>query len=245
VLASYLLGFDPPRLPATRLVALAELFGFTENTTRVALSRMVATGEATNDEGVYALAGSLAERHRRQRKSVAHRPAPRQAWRGGWTMAVVTAERRTAAERSRFRAEARASRFAELRDGVWMRPDRLTDGTPVTHPFGDDPSVRVILAGPIDGAAALAAQLWDLDAWATTARHLLVSLEHQQTSSTSDIAPGFVLSADVIRHLQSDPLLPQALLPADWPGDDLRRRHRDWSRKYAQLLATWHGLGSG
>jgi len=44
VLASALLGEDPPELPVAHLVHLAGLFGINPNRARVALSRMVASG---------------------------------------------------------------------------------------------------------------------------------------------------------------------------------------------------------
>ena len=44
VLASALLGMDPPELPVAQLVRLTGLFGISENGARVALSRMVAAG---------------------------------------------------------------------------------------------------------------------------------------------------------------------------------------------------------
>ena len=63
VLASALLGEEPPELPVAQLVHLAGLFGINENRARVALSRMVAAGEATTDgSGRYRLAGHLLAR---------------------------------------------------------------------------------------------------------------------------------------------------------------------------------------
>ena len=60
VLASALLGMDPPELPVAQLVRLTGLFGISANRARVALSRMVAAGEATTDgSGTYRLAGHL------------------------------------------------------------------------------------------------------------------------------------------------------------------------------------------
>ena len=67
MLASALLGEDPPELPVAHLVHLAGLFGINPNRARVALSRMVASGEATTDgAGRYRLAGRLLERRDRQ-----------------------------------------------------------------------------------------------------------------------------------------------------------------------------------
>ncbi len=89
VLASALLGEDPPELPVAHLVHLAGLFGINPNRARVALSRMVASGEATTD-------GS---RPLPARRTPARAPGPTgaRAWpdapgrgRGGWRMVVVT-----------------------------------------------------------------------------------------------------------------------------------------------------------
>jgi phenylacetic acid degradation operon negative regulatory protein len=67
VLASALLGMEPPELPVAQLVRLSGLFGISANRARVALSRMVAAGEATTDgAGTYRLSGHLRERQERQ-----------------------------------------------------------------------------------------------------------------------------------------------------------------------------------
>jgi phenylacetic acid degradation operon negative regulatory protein len=54
-----------------------------------------------------------------------------------------------------------------------------------------------------------------------------------------DLAPGFVLSAAVLRHLQADPLLPTALLPGDWPAADLRATYTGWDHNYRAVLRAW------
>src|SRR5688572_19022418 len=66
VLASVLLGTDPPWLPTPLLVRTAELFGISIGTARTALSRMVAAGEAEPEGRGYRLVGRLAERRDRQ-----------------------------------------------------------------------------------------------------------------------------------------------------------------------------------
>ncbi|MGH9083953.1 MAG: PaaX domain-containing protein, C- domain protein, partial [Acidimicrobiales bacterium] len=69
VLASVLLGTDPPWLPTPLLVRTAALFGISEGAVRTALSRMVATGEAAVEDGGYRLAGRLVARQARQAAS--------------------------------------------------------------------------------------------------------------------------------------------------------------------------------
>ena len=137
VLASALLGMDPPELPVAQLVRLTSLFGISENRARVALSRMLTSGEATSDgTGRYRLAGHLAARQSRQSASRAGTTA---AYDGEWWLAVVTTSGSTAEVRSARRRALAYARLAELREGVWMRPANLA----------------VQLAGPLDGDVEL------------------------------------------------------------------------------------------
>ena len=232
VLLSTLLGAHPPELPARVLVRSGELFGIAEGTARVALSRMLAAGEVTTADGRYRLAGRLLERQARQDES--RRPALRR-WRGGWTVAVVTAEGRTASGRVALRAAMRDLRMAELREGVWLRPANLR------LPRREETQCTWFGARPEGEAAALAAQLWDLDSWAARAAALLGRMQRLRLDDPDALAPGFVLSAAVLRHLQADPLLPDALLPADWPGAALRE---GFERFDAAFLAAWRSFMS-
>jgi phenylacetic acid degradation operon negative regulatory protein len=233
VLASALLGENPPELPVAHLVHLAGLFGINGNRARVALSRMAANGEVTTDgSGRYRLAGHLLERQSRQTGSRRGETLP---WRGRWTMVVVTTTGRSAEDRSDLRRRLGLARLAQLREGVWLRPDNLADRLdPVDHP-----DVDLFVARPDGDPAALAAALWDLDGWATRAGQLLDRMDELEPVDPADLAPGFVLSAAVLRHLQADPLLPDPLLPRDWPGPDLRNSYDHWDRRYRRVLATW------
>jgi phenylacetic acid degradation operon negative regulatory protein len=239
VLASALLGEDPPELPVAHLVHLAGLFGINGNRARVALSRMVASGEATTDgQGRYRLAGHLLERQSRQSRS---RRGETRPWAGRWTMAVVTATGRSAAARAELRRRLGAARLAEQREGVWLRPDNLALHPEASaHPdLSDHPDLAVYQAVPAEDPVELAATLWDLGGWATGARHLLERMDTLEPAGPDALAPGFVLSASVLRHLQADPLLPSDLLPGDWPGSELRRTYDRWDRRYRQALTTW------
>lgn len=243
VLLSVLLGTDPPRLPVRVLVRTTELFGIAEGTTRTALSRMAAAGEVEADDGSYALAaGRLLARQARQTASRAARTRP--GWDGAWAQAVVGSpgRRRTAADRAALRAALTAARLAELREGVWLRPDNL-GGHPEAVALPDDTDVRWFRTFPADDRRALARQLWDLPAWSGAADDLrermatlVAPLEAGDRGSLRD---GFVLSADVLRHFQLDPLLPAELLPPDWPGDALRKDYDRYDDAYRRLLGDW------
>ena len=230
VIASTLLGTHPPVMDGRLLVAFTKRFGIAEGTARVALSRMVERGELVNDDGRYGLTGRLVERQRRQDASRATADLP---WDGSWVQAVVV-EASSPQRRSERRAELAALQLAELREGVWLRPDNL--GTP------REPTADLVWATAVpDGdPGALAASLWDLDTWADEARRLCSGLADSAQGFAADddemLTPGFVLAAAVLRHLLADPALPAALVPDDWPAGDLRRAYDDFEVAYQALL---------
>lgn len=237
VVLSTLLGMRPPRLPTRILVRSGALFGIAEGTTRVALSRMVAADELVADGDGYALAGRLLVRQARQDLS---RSGTTRAWRGAWRTEVVTADARSAAERASLRAAATSVRLAELRPGVWLRPENLPARTLPDAEALVAAQCRRFASRPDDDPADLAASLWDLAAWADGAHRLRRGLARVvgalEDLDTSALADGFVLSAATLRHLQADPLLPAALLPRDWPGAPLRH---DYERYDVAFKATW------
>ena len=233
VLASALLGEEPPELPVAHLVRLAGLFGISGNRARVALSRMVATGEVTTDgSGRYRLAGHLLERRQRQTVS---RAGQSRRWDGKWRLVVVTASGRSPEDRLALRKRLALARLAERREGVWMRPDNLD----LVPDPSDDSQLALFTALSDEDPAALAAVLWDLGGWARRAEALSVEMDRLAPTEAAHLAPGFELSAAVLRHLQADPLLPAELLPPGWPGPALRAAYQDWDGQYRRALATW------
>jgi phenylacetic acid degradation operon negative regulatory protein len=225
IVASTLLGMRPPELSAQLLVRSGELFGIAEGTTRTALSRMLSAGELVAVDGRYRLAGHLLDRQARQEAS--RHPRLRARWDGSWRSAVVVAERRAAAERTALRTAMTRARYGELREGVWLRPHNLDERPP--HVDG----VTWLRTRPDDPRAVIR-RLWDLDAWAVRAERLRDAM----TASVDEpeLARAFEVSAAVLRHLQSDPLLPDRLLPPRWPGDALRD---EYERFDAAFKTTW------
>ncbi len=193
---------------------------------------MVAAGEATSDgSGRYRLAGHLAARQSRQSAS---RSGATAAYDGRWRLAVVTTTGSTADVRAARRRALAYARMAELREGVWMRPDNVA----VQLPDSLDADVELMTARPGD-PLVMARRLWDLPAWSGRARRLLGGLGALAPDGPEALAPGFELSAAVLRHLQADPLLPVELLPADWPGAELHATYDEWDARYRTTLREW------
>ena len=244
IVASTLLGLRPPALPPGPLVRAGEVFGIAEGTTRVALSRMLAAGELETDNGTYQLAGRLLDRMVRQDAS--RRPALKR-WNGDWLTAIVTKTGRTASERAELRSALRELRLAELREGVWMRPDNLSlEDLPRAHAIVDEQCQW--LRSSSDDPRAIAAALWDLASWSRRAGELrrrmrtsAVQLNRSNGDRRRALRDGFVLAASVLRHMQADPLLPAALLPDDWPGRALRHEYDDYARVSAKRWSEWLG----
>lgn len=242
VLASTLLGVHPPELPTRSLVATARLLGVSEGSARTAISRMVAAGELEATDGGYRLAGSaLLARQTRQDLS---RTGVAEPWDGTWRTVVVAGEARPAAERVELRAALAALRHAELREGVWLRPDNLPAGILAAAEAVVAAQCRCFAARPVDDEPrALAARLWPLDGWADLAEALraeVAALEARLADGDlSALADGFVASAHVLRHFQADPLLPDELLPSGWPGAALRAGYESFDRRFKTVLADW------
>jgi phenylacetic acid degradation operon negative regulatory protein len=227
VIGSLLLGVHPPRLPGARIVEWCTRFGIAEGTTRVALSRMVDRGELTPADGRYELAGRVRALQPAQDWSLD--PKPRR-WRGDWRFAVVDGRgARDAAARGEFRQAMRRLRFAELRGGVWTRPDNLPEESAPGEAW----------------ATARAQCTWWTgapDDWATRARDLARRVgaltDDLEAGRDAALAPGFVAGAAALQHARRDPILPVELLPAAWPGDDLRTGYARFQRAFASTLAA-------
>jgi phenylacetic acid degradation operon negative regulatory protein len=227
-----MLGMEPPELPVAQLVRLTGLFGISDNGARVALSRMVASGEATTDgSGRYRLAGHLAARQARQTSSRAGTTGP---FDGTWWLAVVTTAGSTAEVRTARRRALAYARLAELREGVWLRPSNVA----LDLPPDLEADVETMSARP-ERPVELAERLWDLASWSARADALRQRLDRIDPDRPEALAPGFELSASVLRHLQSDPLLPAELLPEGWPGASLRSAYDAWDTRYRATLREW------
>ena len=239
VLATALLGADQPHLTVGELVVVASLFGISDGAARTCLWRMVSSGELTSDDGTYALARILRERRQRVDEAARIDDTAASPWDGTWELAVVSLERRSAADRLALRKAATALHLAELREGIWFRPDNLDQ-----HRL---PTLREVLdrqcvhfhGAATDIPAETVRSLFSLYDWADDDGRLARAMGDEL--SAEEVAPDdftyqFALSITVVRHLELDPLLPAELLPRQWPGYILRSTYRRFDEVFKQRL---------
>jgi phenylacetic acid degradation operon negative regulatory protein len=221
---SLLLGTPTRSLSAAQLAAASRYLDINPATVRVALTRAVSADERVRDGSHYRLGPRLVERRARQDAHEAVVP-----WDGTWETAVVVTTGRSGTDRASLRARLAGARLAELREGVWMRPANLR------HAAADLSSVdvRLFAATPHDDSTGLAAELWDLAGWADETVRVLTALD-----GTSAPGPRLAVAAHLVRHLATDPLLPDELQPDDWPAAEARQA-------YARYLAELESVVSG
>jgi phenylacetic acid degradation operon negative regulatory protein len=223
---SLLLGAHPPSATGRELVAFGRQVAIKESAVRAALTRMVAAGDLHRESGTYTLSARLLERQQRQDEAL---ELPTGTWDGTWRVAAVVSSGKDSASRLRLRRSMLTAHFGELREGVWMRPDNLAWAP------GADIAVDVELfrGRPDADPETLARRLFDPAQWAASGRHLLAHAE--RTTTPHDRLCTF---AAIVRHLTRDPLLPDELLPAGWPGGALRAAYDDFREEVVAFRET-------
>ena len=220
VVLSLLLGAHPASASSAELLRLTAGFGIKETAMRVALTRMVAAGDLIRSAEGYGLSDRLLERQRSQDEALNPRTRP---WGGDWLTVVIISVGCDARTRAALRFGLFERRFAELREGVWMRPDNIDvdlGADLVAH-------TRTLIARD-RRPAELVAKLWDLPGWAQAGEELLAAM-----AQAPDVPGRFAVAAAMVRHLRSDPVLPPEMLPAGWPGDRLRSRYAEFAAEVA------------
>lgn len=222
VILSLLVSNHPARPTPAQIVRAAAVFGIKESAARVALSRMVSGGDLTRTRHGFRLSAPLLERRQRLLHEVEQKTRP---WTGEWEIVVVTGTGREPGDRAALRTRLSRIRLAELREGVWLRPANLTRALDL----GDEP-VEVLEGRPARHADELLESLWNLPAWEAESRRLLRLMNLAR--STVD---RFTVATAIVRHLLTDPVLPQQLRPDPWTADDVHAAWAAYQEEFASL----------
>jgi phenylacetic acid degradation operon negative regulatory protein len=226
LILNLLLAAEGGAMPARDAVAACALFGLRENSVRVALARLAASGlvEAAG-RGAYRLgrnAQGLASD-----VSTGRNAEPRLgAWTGDWIAVHTGALGRSdrVALRNRNRALAMLG-LRELERGLFLRPDNLVGGVEGVRTrllgLGLDSNAAVFVARGFDAPREQRARgLWDGEALDRHYRDTRRRLEDWLAGAgelDTDVAAreSFLLGNAAIRSLVFDPLLPPPLIDAD------------------------------
>jgi phenylacetic acid degradation operon negative regulatory protein len=241
LIASLLLRSNPPRMRGARLVQWCGLFGVSDGTARVALSRMVDRGELQSADGIYELAGRVGARRPVQDWSLTPRT---RAWGGQWSMALVGEVSRSAGDRAALREAMRRARFGELREGVWTRPDNLPRASAAEDTWSViDSQCARWTARPDEDAAELASRLFATQPWIRAAesstKRLTIATRAVDRGGARALADAFVAGAAGLAHIRSDPLLPPALGSSARAGEALRAAYSEYEALFAPALRAW------
>ncbi len=240
-------------VPVRDLVRAAGLFGIAENSLRVALARLRASGlvEAPAP-GRYCL-GSGAAAVQSQVSSWRRLEQRVRPWKGGWIGVHTAALAR--GDRPALRRCARALRFLgfrELHPGLELRPDnlRLPGPDPVAaararlHALGLEPPAPVFGVSDLDPETeARACALWDTRALRAGYRAATAELEASEARLRAlprerALVESFLVGGKGIRQLVFDPLLPEPVLPLAE-----RRALVEALRRYDRIgRACWAGV---
>ena len=123
-------------------------------------------------------------------------------WDGTWLTAVVTAVGVDARGRAALRLMLQHARFAELREGVWLRPDNLADDIPAKPTDGSACCTPVTIP-PLNWPPRSGTSRAGADRPPASPRH----------GAASGVPERFAVAAAMVRHLLTDPVLPAELLP--------------------------------
>ena len=134
-----------------------------------------------------------------------------------------------------------ALHLAELREGVWIRPDNLDPQRFPTFRAVLDHQCIHFHGAATDITPDKVRSIFSLGEWADDARALIEAMDvalktGKRDDSTETITREFALSIAVVRHLQLDPLLPVELIGEHWAGHTLRSTYRRFDHAFKQRM---------
>jgi phenylacetic acid degradation operon negative regulatory protein len=223
-------------VPSTALVRLLAEFGITADGARAAMRRLAARGLLTVARSGRTTAYGIPPRTSEVIVERTHRmltfglSAP--DWDGRWTVVAFSVPEQDREVRAALRARLRVLRFAALYDGVWVSPhDVAATAREVLDDLGVG-TATVLRCTEVPGGSPAGSPraAFDLEPLAEEYRAFVERYE----PLLAEVEAGRVGPADALRlrtelrvdwrHFpETDPDLPAALLPPDWPRPQAQR----------------------
>lgn len=227
------------------LLNLFEEFGIGAGVVRTSMSRLASDGwlERTRvgRNSFYRLTARGRETFRTASQHIYHPSVP--AWDGKFRLILTD----RVPDRDEQHAVLQSQGFGSPTPGVWIAPS--VQGTPPRVSEGIEFEARLLRPE----ASQLASLAWGLSQVAKSYQNFLKTfsplskaLDKVHALNPVDATKGrLLLIHEYRRVVLRDPILPQELLPADWPGDSARALCRRIYPKLVALSEPWlneHGL---
>ncbi|MEU1037612.1 PaaX family transcriptional regulator C-terminal domain-containing protein [Streptomyces sp. NPDC005551] len=250
--------YAPGPVPVAELIRLLAAVGVDAPSVRSSVSRLKRRGLLLPERTAGGAAGYALSPDARQLlddgdRRVYASAAPHDE---GWVLAVFSVPESERQKRHVLRSRLAGLGFGAAAPGVWIAPARLYEET--RHTLARlrlDPYVDLFRGEHLGFAATTeaVARWWDLAAIAKQHeafldRHALVlhGWERRADTPPEEAYRDYLLALDSWRHLPyTDPGLPAALLPEDWPGARsaavfraLHERLRDAGAEFAGISVT-------
>jgi phenylacetic acid degradation operon negative regulatory protein len=206
--------------PVASLVRLLAPLGVAPPAVRTAISRMVRQGWLAPARVNGASGYALTPRATRRLDDAAARIYRTQhvEWDGTWHLLVVTPPSGRSA-RDRVRAGLAFLGYGPLDDTTWIAPRPAGEADALLA--GEGARAERFTASHDGDSALLVSRAWDLDGLARSYLRFLDEAASFGGDADTDQA-AFVARSNVVhewrKFLFTDPALPPALLPIDWPG---------------------------
>ncbi|MBU6461730.1 MAG: phenylacetic acid degradation operon negative regulatory protein PaaX [Bradyrhizobium sp.] len=161
---------------------------------------------------------------------------PPSDWTGRFELLLIPASE----DRDAAREELKNAGFGSPLPGVWVAPS----GVPVPEQAAN--AIRLEVSAEDDSGRRLLSQSWPLDRTADayakfikTFEPLRAWMERGTLSDTDAFTARILLIHHYRRVVLRDPLLPTALLPADWPGKAARKLCGEIYRRLLPASEQW------
>jgi phenylacetic acid degradation operon negative regulatory protein len=218
------------------LIRITAPFGLNERLVRTATTRLAQEGwlqaRRAGKLSEYQLSGTGRERFAEATERIYGEPNT--PWTGRWTLLVLPALR--ASERDNYKKELAWQGFGELTNGIFAHPESRPNGFDLQTLGFKLPTATLMFTADLsrDTAPSNLVDLgWDLADLGKRYQRFLQRFERAAiaTKARSDPKAAFIVRTLLIHdyrrlHLR-DPLLPQRLLPAEWPGTRAAELCRD------------------
>ena len=202
------------------LLQFLDLLQIDGGVVRTAVSRLAADGwldrEKLGRKSFYKLAKDGRERFE---AAVEHVYNPHAAdWSGQFELLLIS----NAAERETARDALAEAGFGNPMPGVWIAPAGVSVPTVASN------AIRLDVSADHEMGRRLIAESWQLQRTADSYRDFLKVFAPLAVWAGQDILPADAMLARILlihhyrRVILRDPLLPAALLPADWPAQEAR-----------------------